>query len=451
MAGHRLKHDLDLPLVSTFHTLARVKAETGDAEPERRVRAEAEVIGCSDAILASCRAEAEQLVRLYGADPDRIELVPPGVDHAFFSPGDHAGARAALGHLHLGAGPVLLFVGRIQPLKGLDVAVQALAALGRPDATLVVVGGASGAGGPDEVQRIERLVAELGVGPQIRHVEPQPHHLLSTYYRAADVCVVPSRSESFGLVALEAAACGTPVVAAAVGGLRTLVDDGRTGFLVEGRDPDRLRQAGRRGAARRRARPPARGSGRRPGARLHVVDGGRPPASRLRRPRGPLARRLQLSQAVKEPWSDADLDALDARISAWLERQRTENPVVAAVERDTESGERRWFVRVTGEQKDVFSIWFHLRQRTLHYETYVMPAPEENHAAFYEHLLRRNRKLYGAAFAIGEEDAVFLVGQLDDAARRRRRARPHPRVALRVGRAVLPPAMRIGFASQFKG
>jgi D-inositol-3-phosphate glycosyltransferase len=238
VAGHRLKHELDLPLVSTFHTLARVKAETGDPEPERRVRAEAEVIGCSDAILASCGAEADQLVRLYGADPSRVELVPPGVDHAFFSPGDRAGARAALRHLRLGDGPVLLFVGRIQPLKGLDVAVRALAALGRPDATLVVVGGASGPAGAAEVARIEGLIADLGLQSQVRMADPQPHHLLSTYYRAADVCVVPSRSESFGLVALEAAACGTPVVAANVGGLRTLVVDGETGYLVEGRDPE---------------------------------------------------------------------------------------------------------------------------------------------------------------------------------------------------------------------
>jgi D-inositol-3-phosphate glycosyltransferase len=237
VAGHRLKHELGLPLVSTFHTLARVKAETGDREPQRRVAAEADVVGCSDAILASCAAEATELERLYGADPARIEIVPPGVVHAFFSPGDRAGARSALGHLGRLDGPVLLFVGRIQPLKGLDIAVRTLAALGDPSAVLVVVGGASGPEGGAELERIGKLAVELGVAGQLRFTDPQPHHLLSTYYRAADVVLVPSRSESFGLVALEAAACGTPVVAAAVGGLRTLVDHERTGFLVEGRDP----------------------------------------------------------------------------------------------------------------------------------------------------------------------------------------------------------------------
>lgn len=238
IAGHGLKHRLGLPLVSTFHTLARVKAETGDPEPERRVWAEGDVIGCSDAILASSVTESLQLQRLYGADARRIEIVPPGVDHAFFSPGPRSGARAALAPLELGDGPTLLFVGRIQPLKRLDIAIECLARLQDPSAVLVVVGGASGDKGGDEIRRVHHLAQDLRVADQIRCVPPQPHHLLSTYYRAADVVVVPSRSESFGLVALEAAACGRPVVAAAVGGLRTLVDHDRTGFLVESGDPD---------------------------------------------------------------------------------------------------------------------------------------------------------------------------------------------------------------------
>ena len=153
---------------------------------------------------------------------------------------------------------------------------------------------------------------------------------------------------------------------------------------------------------------------------------------------------------MTEPAGPEELDALAGRIEAWLERQR-ENPVVAAVEKDVESGERRWFVRVNGEQKDVFSIWFHLRQRTLHYETYVMPAPEENHAQLYEHLLRRNRRLYGAAFVIGDEDAVFLSGQLDA------RWIDDDELDRILGslyewnESFFRPAMRIGYASKFKG
>lgn len=234
VAGHRLKHQLDLPLVATFHTLARVKADAGDSEPAAREHAEAEVIGCCDAICASNPVEADQLVSFYGAPVERIEQVPPGVDHAFFSKGDRGGARAALGLDDL---PTALFVGRIQPLKGLEIAVRMLAELRTPDARLVVVGGASGVDGGAEVARIESIVEELGLGARVHFVDPQPHHLLSTYYRAADVAVVPSRSESFGLVALEAAACGIPVVAAAVGGLRTLIDDDVTGFLVDSREP----------------------------------------------------------------------------------------------------------------------------------------------------------------------------------------------------------------------
>ena len=235
LSGHALKHELDVPLVTTFHTLARVKAEGGDPEPERRERAEAQIIGCADAICVSCDEEEDQFRRLYGNPPGVLEIVAPGVEHAFFTPGDKRGARAALA---MSDGPVLLFVGRIQPLKGVDVAVRALAALGRRDAQLYVVGGASGSNGDTEVLRVQSLIAELGLTRQVHFVEAQAHHMLSTYYRAADAVWVPSRSESFGLVALEAAACGIPVIANAVGGLLSLVDHGRTGYLVADRDPE---------------------------------------------------------------------------------------------------------------------------------------------------------------------------------------------------------------------
>jgi D-inositol-3-phosphate glycosyltransferase len=243
VAGHRLKHRLELPLVTTFHTLARVKAETGDHEPQRRVDAEADVIRCADVITANSVTELHELVSHYGADPDRVEVVPPGVDHAFFSPGTRDGARTALG---LGDGPLLLFVGRIQPLKGVDVAVETLAELGLDDARLLIVGGSSGIEGDDEVRKLEKLIADRGLVDRVSMVPPQPHHVLSTYYRAADVCLVPSRSESFGLVALEAAACGTPVVASDVGGLRTLIEEGRTGYRINGRDPRDYAAATRR-------------------------------------------------------------------------------------------------------------------------------------------------------------------------------------------------------------
>lgn len=241
VAGHRLKHQLDVPLVSTFHTLARVKAEGGDMEPEWRDRAEADVIACSDAICVSCPEEERQFRRLYGDPHGVIEIIPPAVEHAFFAPGDRRGARRAIG-LPTDC-PVVLFVGRIQPLKGPDVAIRSLAAMSRRDALLVIVGGASGVAGDHEMSRAVALADELGVADRVLFVDPKPHHLLSSYYRAADVVVVPSRSESFGLVALEAAACGIPVVATAVGGLLNVVHDGVTGHLISGRDPARFARA----------------------------------------------------------------------------------------------------------------------------------------------------------------------------------------------------------------
>ncbi len=250
LSGHRVKHELDLPLVCTFHTLARVKAEASPEErscdePHRRAEAEAEIMQCSDVVLASCRVEAEQLAALYGTDPQRIRIVAPGVEHAYFAPGHRPQARRALGLPE--AGPLLLFVGRMQPLKGAHVAVQALAELSAavtsPPPTLVLVGGPSGPRGVAYLEDLRTLVEQLGLTSRVCFVDPQPHELLSSYYRAADVCLVPSRSESFGLVALEAAACGTPVVASAVGGLTTLVEDQVTGLLVDESDPEAFARA----------------------------------------------------------------------------------------------------------------------------------------------------------------------------------------------------------------
>ncbi|MGB9345732.1 MAG: glycosyltransferase, partial [Ilumatobacteraceae bacterium] len=211
IVGHHLKHELDVPFVSTFHTLARIKAAAGDPESTLRDRSEAEIVQCADAICVSCVEEEDQFRLHYGNPRGRLEIIAPGVEHAFFAPGDQAGARRALG-FDLDRS-LLLFVGRIQPLKGPDVAIRALYELGDPTAELVIVGGASGADGDAETQRAHLLVDELGLHDRVRFVEPQPHHILSTYYRAADVVLAPSRSESFGLVALEAAACGVPVVA----------------------------------------------------------------------------------------------------------------------------------------------------------------------------------------------------------------------------------------------
>ena len=251
LSGHVIKHELELPLVCTFHTLDRVKAETMPEEvmadmPHRRAEAEASIIECSDAVLASCSVEAEQIASLYGGDPGRIRIVPPGVDHAFFGPGHRPQARRALGLPE--DGRLLLFVGRIQPLKCADVAVETLAELrrGAEDYRLVVVGGPSGPHGEKSLRGLHDVADARGVRDRVHFVDPQPHELLSSYYRAADVCLVPSRSESFGLVALEAAACGTPVVASAVGGLTTLVDHGSTGFLVEDPDPRAYAAAVRR-------------------------------------------------------------------------------------------------------------------------------------------------------------------------------------------------------------
>jgi D-inositol-3-phosphate glycosyltransferase len=234
----------DVPLVHSMHTMAKVKNLTladGDTpEPVARAIGEAQVVDAADRLVANTEEEARQLVELYDADPHRVVTVPPGVDLDLFGPGSVAASRARLG-LPADA-VVLLFVGRIQPLKAPDVLVRAVARLLAEDPALrrrlvvAVVGGPSGSGlaQPDSLQA---LSAQLGVADVMRFEPPVPQTALPDWYRAADLTVVPSYSESFGLVAIESQACGTPVVAAAVGGLRTAVRDGSSGLLVDGHDP----------------------------------------------------------------------------------------------------------------------------------------------------------------------------------------------------------------------
>ena len=243
--GDEVKEIWGVPLVASFHTLGRVKnrslARGEGAEPEVRLDGERRVVEGADRILAPTPAEAAHLVGLYGADPDRIRVVPGGVDHEVFFPRPREEARR---RLHLTGVRLAVFVGRLQPHKGPDVAIRAVAEAvardprGTRDLVLAVVGGPSGrSSAGDEVAGLMELASALGVGERVMFFPPQPQHRLADFYAAAEAVLVPSRSESFGLVALEAQACGTPVIAADTGGLRFTVQDGVTGFLVAGHDP----------------------------------------------------------------------------------------------------------------------------------------------------------------------------------------------------------------------
>ena len=233
-----------VPLVHSAHTLAKVKNASlarGDRpEPRARIIGEDHLTAEADRLIANTPIEARDLVTRYGADPHRISVVEPGVDLDLFTPGDQRKARHRLG---LPAeGLVIAFVGRIQPLKAPDVLLRAIADLRAADpelaarVTTVVAGGPSGSG-LDRPTALIELAESLRLGDRVRFLPPLPRDRLADLYQAADLVAVPSFNESFGLVALEAQACGTPVVAAAVGGLVTAVRDGVSGALVDGHDP----------------------------------------------------------------------------------------------------------------------------------------------------------------------------------------------------------------------
>jgi D-inositol-3-phosphate glycosyltransferase len=237
--------ELGIPLIHTMHTMARVKnlnlAEGETPEPMIRVQGETQVVAAANALIANTDAEAASLVSLYDACPDTVHVVSPGVDLYTFTPGEsRSAARDQLGQPQDAL--VVSFVGRIQPHKGPEVLIRATSELVKHSPLLRhklivnIVGGASGAN-TDEVDRLKELTTWLAIDDVVRFSPPVPREDLPQWYRAADLVVVPSYSESFGLVALEAQACGTPVIATAVGGLRTAVADGISGVLVDGHDP----------------------------------------------------------------------------------------------------------------------------------------------------------------------------------------------------------------------
>ncbi len=237
VAGAQLAAAWDAPHVVMFHTLAEVKmrARLSESEPPARIAAERAIAGAASAIVVASDHEKRLLTSLYGAGEARINVVPCGVDLDLFTPSDKRQARLALG-LREGE-RIILFVGRIEPLKGIDILISAAAQLHDDENfKVLIVGGDARAAA--EVDQLRELAERLGIDHHVSFVGAVEHGKLPLYYNAADVCVVPSYYESFGLVAVESMACGTPVVASRVGGLTSTISDGQTGYLIPWRCPE---------------------------------------------------------------------------------------------------------------------------------------------------------------------------------------------------------------------
>ena len=236
LAGHQIAEGLRAPHVVMFHTLGEVKnrARVTEMEPNVRIEAERQLVATADVVMTASSHERDLLEHYYAADPERLETIPCGVNLDLFRPLPQRASRRALG-LDEHA-PVLLWVGRLEKLKGVDILIEALAQLDERDFTLVLVGGDDHA--RDLKEDLRSQAAEAGLTANIRFEGAVAHERLPLYYSAADVCVVPSYYESFGLVAVEAMACGTPVVASRVGGLVSTVTDGVTGYLIPWRCPE---------------------------------------------------------------------------------------------------------------------------------------------------------------------------------------------------------------------
>ena len=234
--GRELARSLNIPHLVTFHTLALIKMQSraGEKEPLQRQQTEREIMASASKIVAFSPHERDAMARLYGADPKRIELVPCGVDLARFRPLDQEESRKRLG---LNGVKVFLYVGRLESLKGVDLLVHTAAHLEiTKGVRVLVVGGDDGQN--QEVERLRQLARDLDVAEVVDFVGRVDQEELPVYYSAADVCVVPSFYESFGLAALESMACGTPVVASRVGGLSTIIQHGHTGYLKSWRCPE---------------------------------------------------------------------------------------------------------------------------------------------------------------------------------------------------------------------